>query len=232
MDSRADSPIRYTVAQSLNDVTDAWRLTYFVYLDRGLIDPNPFGLYTTAETVSANSTIFLGRSGPLAVSTATATIDGPAGLPLDSVFGDELEALRRDGRRLVEIGMVSSTGASRLFELLRLAVQFGRMEECSDVICGMHPARIRLYEKLFGMSPVGSPRLYKALRDQPVVLMKCVCNVVFYSKGLYRLESIMQREVSRQIFADRFRLDPQALKESGVAQFIEWTLAKKPNSPS
>ncbi len=216
----------YDVIRTLDDAVDSWRVAYASYLPKGLIDPNPFGLYTAVEAIRLDSAIIVDKVDGVVVGTATAIVDGPGGLPLDRVFHDELELLRRAGRRLIEIGLAANTRRTGVLEPLRLAFHFGRHTSSTDFLCGIHPRRTNLYARLFGMEPLGSPCTHPLMRRQPIQLMRGVYDVVLTSSRLYRLEEIARLSVRDPIFASRYRLDPVALAKSPVARFIEYVLRK------
>ena len=122
--------LHYHVANSIEEPLDAWRLVYLSYQRDELIDPNPFGIHTVSQAVGTKTAIALARFGNLAVSTLSAYADGPTGLPLDTVYHAELEALRRSGRLAMEVGLLAdrreqvSRSVESLFELMRFAFYF------------------------------------------------------------------------------------------------------------
>ncbi len=214
--------LEFDVARTLDEVIDCWRVTYAAYLRQGLIEPNPFGLHTTPEALAANVAFALGRKNGTVVTTATAMIDGPAGLPLDSVFPDELDTLRREHRRLMEIGLMASVLPIQPFGTLRLAAHFGLHRDCTDFLCGMHPRRAKLYRRLFGMSPLGSVRMYPLATEQPVCLMRGIYEVALHSSGLFRrVGPFMQTPVPAHVFTDCYRLEAGTLKHPSIAGFVQ-----------
>jgi hypothetical protein len=217
----------YELARSLDDVVDSWRIVYDAYLAQGLIEPNPFGLFTACEALSPDTVWVIGRINGVAVSTATAIVDRTSGLPLDCAFNAELGALRREGRRILEIGVWATTVRTSVSRTMQLCFHYGYWTGCTDFVCGMHPRRASLYHKLFGMEVVGEPRNYPALEQAPVQLMRGVYKVVLISSGLYRLEKIMQSITPASFFAARYIFNPvEANADPRIADFMEYVLRK------
>lgn len=229
--SAAASDFTCDVARTLDDVLDCWRLAYRVYLRRGLIGPNHFGMHAPAEALGPDAAFVIARVRGVPVGTATAIVDGPAGLPLDSVFHEELEAFRTKGRRLMEIGLVAMERPDALFEILRFSIQCGRHADSTDVVCGMHPRRERLYQRLFALEPVGGVRSYAAMKNHPVRLMHVVYEVAHSPNGQARLARSLCRPVDDSIFTRRFRIEPRALSNVQLAEFARFVSASKAGHP-
>src|SRR5690606_14492473 len=144
--------IRFEVAQTARQVETAWGMVYDAYRAVGFVRPNRFGLHACCELIGPETAVIVGRIGGLPVNTITAVGDGPEGLPLDAVYNDELEKLRLQGRRMVEIGMFadrrpdSDNSFHALLELMRYAFWFGACLGITDYICGIPPHRARMYQ--------------------------------------------------------------------------------------
>src|SRR4051794_7035611 len=102
---RDRSGLNFYVARTLDDVLEAWQLVYIAYRGVGLVDANPYELHTMPQAVGAQTLVVTGCLGPLSVSTLSVYLDPPGGLPLDSVYKDELAGLRGEGRRIMEVGL-------------------------------------------------------------------------------------------------------------------------------
>src|ERR1700759_2450637 len=87
---------RLQIASSAPDVFDAWRLLYRAYIDAGYIRPNPYELHTVSEAIGQHCLVMLAHQNDMPVSTISAMADSPRGLPLDSVYPAELEAIRQE----------------------------------------------------------------------------------------------------------------------------------------
>src|SRR5437660_92608 len=97
--------LNFFVARTLDDVVEAWSVVYYAYLRAGLIDSNPFEVHTVPQALGPHTLVVTGCLGPLSVSTLSAYVDNPAGVPLDAVYRAELDGLRKQGRRIMEVGL-------------------------------------------------------------------------------------------------------------------------------
>jgi hypothetical protein len=197
------------VANRAQDVLNAWRLVYKVYRTTGLIPANEYELHTASRSVSAGTAVFYAQddhadASPLAdrdnanvpLTTLTAVLDHPAGLPLDSVYADELNRLRDQGRVLIEcgqfahrrqLGVVNQRNEARLLlkvesslrELMRHAFHYGETHGANDFLIGVHPRHARFYCRAFGFAPLGEQRHYAMVNDHPVQLMRADLDLIF-----------------------------------------------------
>lgn len=181
---------RFHVATTLEEVVNAWSLTYNVYSTNGFIDPNQHKIHTVPQAINSNTAVFYSTSGSNVDGTLTAMLDGPNGLPLDTVYKVELDLLRRQGRRLNEHGLLAhmtqidasqATHSARqqadqvrtsLIHLMCRTVRFGLAMNCTDIVIGVHPKHMRFYQRAWGFKQAGPERAYATVNDRPVVLMR------------------------------------------------------------
>jgi len=172
--------LTYRPAGSLDDVVDAWRLVHETYVAHQLIPPHPSGLHTVPHALQSRSVVICGIIDNRVVSTLSAYMDQPQGpgLPLDSVFGDELDALRADGRSLMEMGLFADRrdqlgrSIDALLELMRYVCYFGVAMGGTDGVIGVHPRHAPFYTRLFAFEPVGQVRPCPRVADHPVLLLR------------------------------------------------------------
>jgi hypothetical protein len=101
---RDPAPSGCCVANTFADVLASWRLVYRVYRQSGLIDDNPWSIHTCPQMVSSRAAVVQRHERGRLHATISAVADGPHGLPLDTVYRRELDVLRSENRRLIEVG--------------------------------------------------------------------------------------------------------------------------------
>jgi hypothetical protein len=178
-----------------------------------LIDPNPRQIHTVPQALQSDVAVVIGRLGDgRAVSSGTCMGDGPLGLPLDCVYRPQLDGLRQQGRHVCEIGLLADDreavgdASSVLFDALRYTFHFGLYLGVSDFVCGMHPRRARLYNRLFGFHVFGEERIYSTVKNHPVVLMRAQTDHLLADPSRYRaVEYFVANPVAPQVFAQRYR---------------------------
>lgn len=173
---------RCTIAGERLEVMAAWRLVYETYRRTGLIDGKPHGLHFPSQAVSPNTIVVLHEVEGELASTISAYADGPQGLPLDSIYQEELDALRAEGRHMVEVGMLAhrdpggGSSIKELADLMRFPFYFTRLSGRHDLVIGVHPHHVRFYERLFGFEQAGPLRYYPLVKDHPAVLLRLDVN--------------------------------------------------------
>ena len=228
---RSNLPVEFEVASTVSEVMEGWGVVYKAYVETGLIDPNPYRLHTAPSAVGPDTAVVVGRAGGKAVSTASSIADGPQGLPLDCVYKEELDKLRAPGRRLVEIGLLADhhrgddggDSGSCVFDSTRIAFHFARYLGATDIVCGMHPRRSRLYTRIFGFTPVGTPRTYSCVKNHAVVLMHTTVEYVERNYSSHRaLDYFMKNPVADEVFDRRYRFDAASLQSSPMGPYLRY----------
>ena len=221
----------FDVATTVSEVMEGWGVVYKAYAETGLIDPNPYRLHTALSAVGPDTAVIVGRAGGKAVSTASSIADGPHGLPLDCVYREELDEIRAPGRRIVEIGLLADhhreedggDSASCVFESMRLAFHFVRYLGATDFVCGMHPRRARLYSRIFGFTPLGTPRTYSSVKNHAVILMHGTVEHAEQCHARYRAtDYFMKNPVAAEVFDRRYRFDAASLQASALGRYLRY----------
>ncbi len=216
--------MNYNIASTFHDIIDAWSLVYRQYLATSLIEPNPLELFTFPEYISNQSAVIIGKEMGEIVCTASGLLDGEKGLPLDTYYHDELNLLRIEGKRLIEIGLVADTrktdGMANAIELMNNIARFGVHANHLDYVVGIHPKRVNLYNRLWGFKPIARAKEYDTLRTAPVVL----CHLSGNDPEIRKLE--LNRKISSgemEIDFDlRYKFNPENfISDAELALSIE-----------
>jgi hypothetical protein len=167
--------VKYKVAASISEVLEAWCIVYKQYLAASLITPNEMSVFTFPEYISNNTAVILGQKMGQTVCTASAVLDGPQGLPLDNYYTQELDILRSQDKKLIEIGLLADSrgtnSMSSLTDLMAGIARFGVYSDHHDFVIGVHPRRAKFFNKIFGFDILGEVKGYGKLETAPVVLL-------------------------------------------------------------
>jgi hypothetical protein len=202
--------MNYKVASTLSEVLDAWCLVYNQYLKASLISPNRMSVFTFPEYISNNAAVILGKKMGYTVCTVSALLDSDRGLPLDNYYKKELNKLRKDGRKLIEIGLLAdargSSNVQDIVEVMQCIARFGVFSDHHDFVIGVNPRRLNFFREVFGFQPLGDVKDYGKLQAAPVVLL--------FAHGK-ELETIAKKanekiyfEPSELNFANRYKFNP------------------------
>ncbi len=256
---RAERPaegLHFRVARSLEEVIEAWRLVYVACRHADLIEPNRHQVHFSPEAATPRSAVIIGRIRELNVSTLTAVADAglpqehhdgevgqgvhaPGSLALDRTFRPELDALRREGRRLMEVGLFAdrrrhlSRTTESLLELMRYAFHFGLQQGVSDFVIGVSPGHVRFYERLLGLEPASDARPRGGLRAgagfEPIMLMRgdlaskighLAADGSEPRSPHPALAYFMRHPVAEGELDGRFRFDPARIDASPVGAYL------------
>lgn len=110
------------------------------------------------------------------VATITVGVDSPAGLSVEAVYPDEIQALRAAGRRLGEFTKlaVDSVVKSRsvLAAIFHIAYIYAyRIRDCTDLVIEVNPRHVRFYEGMLGFVRYGEQRIDPRV-EAPAVLLR------------------------------------------------------------
>src|SRR5947207_457600 len=228
----ADAPqseLFFSVASGLEDVLVAWGLVYETYQRQGLIDPHEFRIHTSPQAASRNAAVITGRLHGQTVSTLTGIRDSGAGLPLDSVYRRELDALRTAGHRLTEVGLFAdrrsdfSRAVGALLGLMRFAFYYGWTGGWTEIVIGVHPHHVRFYEQVIGFEVMGPTLSYGAVRGNPVVPLCLDPDSRRRSTPLPRGLAVFLRErIEEDAFEGRCDFAPEPLAASVLPAYLEY----------
>jgi hypothetical protein len=226
---RDRSGLNFYVARTLDDVLEAWQLVYIAYRRVGLIDANPFELHTMPQAVGPQTLVVTGCLGPLSVSTLSVYLDHPGGLPLDSVYKDELARLRGEGRRIMEVGLFGdrrdhlNRSAEGLFELMRFAYFYGVYNKVDDAVIGIHPDHAAFYKRFFAFEQIGDPRDYPTVKNNPVVPLRLDFRTLPKLDPVPKgLRYFAENQLPSRVFDARFGFEEAQVAGSPIAQFLKY----------
>lgn len=224
--ARPRTGLNHFVSSTLEEVQEAWSLVYQSYLRDDLIDPNPYEIHTTEQAAGPRTAVVLACLGPLLVGTLSVYTEENQGLPLDSVYRDEIDALRRTGS-VMEIGMFAdrrehmNRSADGLFELMRFAFYFSLHLQIDNAIIGVHPRHAPFYMRLLGFQRLGAVRSYPTVKDRAVVLLGVNVRQTMKADPLPKgFRHFIESPLPPDVFSCRFRFDDPRLGESRIGQFL------------
>jgi hypothetical protein len=167
-------PIEVKIASERAEWEEAFRIVLASYQARGYEPPTATGLRFTPYHALPDTTTFVAKHEGHVIATLSQVMDNPLlGLPMESIYGPELDELRRRGRRLSEVTSLADTGLSpREFfpvfvTLMRLLAQYLVTRGCDAMVITINPRHRAFYRKIMGFVPFGPCRAYPAVRNHP-----------------------------------------------------------------
>ncbi len=173
---RGNFGVRCRPAESREDFREAFRLLYRQYFAAGLSRANPTHMRIAPHQLSPQcETIVVERNANI-VGTLSMIGDGEKKLPLEKYFPKEIDSLRQQGLKLIEVGCLASedeasrTPSNVYAALTRATIQHANAGGYDRMIAAVHPRHCKLYER--GM---GFQRVSEAVRCNMVEGNLAVC---------------------------------------------------------
>lgn len=165
------------VAENREEREQGFRLVYNAYRDIDLIGENPFELRVTKYHLQPVTAMFMAMFRGEPVYTVTLILDGDLGLPLEELYGPEVDSMRTAGHYLAEVSCLA--GRRDLFDrkeqfnifvdLMGLMAQYGRYHNVSRLLVAVHPRHSKFYQHFFGFENFGDLTYYSAVQGNPAV---------------------------------------------------------------
>lgn len=169
--------------QSKEEFQMASHLVYLQYLRKQYAIPNRGRLRLTIHQLIRKSTTFIGMyKKKYVLGTLTMVEDSPLGLPMDKLYQQELDILRKSGAKMAECTMLalnntllnhpSIPNSVRLIVLLNLfrsGFSFLLDDvQINNVVACFHPRHEGFYKAL-QFQNMGDLKEYSSVRDNPAV---------------------------------------------------------------
>lgn len=174
---KTTADLEYRIAATREERAAAFRLVYESYLEAGLSEPNPQRMRVTPYHLLPTTETFIAVCDGLVISTVSLVIDGQLGLPMESVYPEEVAEQRRLGRYVGEVSCLADRRRElkRLFpvyiQLCRLMAQYARRRGLDGLMAAVHPRHARFYERFMAFQPVGELKTYQSVCDNPAIAL-------------------------------------------------------------
>jgi hypothetical protein len=173
--------VTYKVADCREEREAAFRLVYEAYTQAGLMEANQYRMRVTPYHLLPTTDVFVAIHRSDVISTLSLIGDGEMGIPMESIYGEEVREMRD---RHVHFGEVSCLADRRhdvvdflpvFVSLSGLAVQHARHNGMDQLLIVVHPRHERFYGRLLGFERIGGEKSYPSVCDKPAV----ACNHQF-----------------------------------------------------
>ncbi len=201
-DARKKTSQSLGITSNPDEVISALKLVYHAYVRKGLVKANPHGVRVTPFHLLPTSEVLITRHGREVASTLTLVCDGKLGLPMESVFEDEVASRREQGIVCAEVTCLADRSASRresfplLVRLMNFTIQCAALRGVEELMIAIHPRHARFYQKLWGAKIVSEfEQKYAAVCDNPAIALSL--NI----KDVQRSDSLARRRIFAQTFS-------------------------------
>lgn len=166
------------IASTQEERAAAFELVYSAYLSRGIGRANPYEMRVTPFHLLETTEVLYAESGGEVVLTMTLIRDGNMGLPMESVYGQEVENLRCQGFALAEVSCLADRHALLeqsflpvFVSLCHMIIQSAKRHGVGVLLAAMHPRHAQFYERVLGFEQFGGQKIYPSAANRPAVAM-------------------------------------------------------------
>lgn len=187
MTLQATRSTRVEYARERKHFQQAFRIVYQEYLSKGYCTFHPSEMRMSFyNTLPETVTFCLWRTDIL-LATASLIFDSQMGLPMEEVYSNEIESLRKQGRKLCEVSLLAlnsdviSKGILPIYfaERLRCLYQIfkpifwyaRKTAGYTDLCIAVNPIHKMLYSSLY-FELFGEERIYESVRGNPSIGMR------------------------------------------------------------
>jgi hypothetical protein len=144
------------------------------YQARGYETPGENRLRFTPYHALPDTLTLVAKHEQEVVATFSIVVDNTLlGLPMEDIYGDEIAALRRRGRRMFEATTLADTGLKPreflqvFLTLIKLSMQYHTRNDGDTYVIAVNPRHRKFYTRIIGFVPLGPLRSYAAVQDAP-----------------------------------------------------------------
>ena len=176
--------VTFCEASSIEDYISCFRLLHDVYVEAGFIERADPPLRIIPHHSDPESRVFMGyptntRVEKRPIYTVSLFPDNEQGLPMDTGFKREVDVLRNQGRRLVEVGCLASHPVYRKGDKKipmlgnRMVVSYAiNTLHADDLLITVHPKYLKIYEDILLFEKIGQISSYSYVNNNPAVALR------------------------------------------------------------
>ena len=166
--------IRVKIASEREELEDAFRLLATNYRACGYEGQSTGLLRFTPFHVLPSTVTLVAKHEDRVVATLSVVPDTElCGLPMESVYGAEIDGLRREGRHLAEATSLADQDLGihefvRVFKtLIKVGIQYHLRQGGDSWVIAVNPKHRGFYQKVLGFVPLGPRRAYPSVQGHP-----------------------------------------------------------------
>ncbi|MGA2735734.1 MAG: hypothetical protein ABSG35_24460, partial [Syntrophobacteraceae bacterium] len=167
----------------IDEYKQAFSLVHDTYLRMGYLStPKPHGMLFGIHTLLPQTVIFVAKTYLTVISTLTEIFDTEQfGLPMDELYQKELDGLRSEGRKIVEISALVTPANFRWMNLFmyinKLMFHYSLDHGVNDLCIAVNPRHVSFYKNILLFEDLGPKRYYPKVNAPAVALrlnMDCI----------------------------------------------------------
>jgi len=222
---RSDS-LLFSLAQTTDELTQAYQLVYRNYLRSEYTDPHPSQMRYSVFNILPETITLVARLNSAIVTTASVVFDSPLGLPLETIYSQEVDQLRREGCRVCEVVMLSDRRRAgmrtipAILQLFKLVFHYTLTHhQTTDVLITVNPSHEAFYTRWLPFEDLGPLRYYPSVKNAPALAKRANLVRVLETYRARRLGSFfIDDPPPQEIFSVHKRFTEEELRSFFVLQ--------------
>ena len=174
IDESLANGIVFKIAESQDELEQAYRLVHDSYKEAGYTDMHPSGMRIDSFNALPDTSVFIAKKDKQVIMTMTLVADSPLGLPIDGLYSDEIAPLRARNHRIGQLSAFASLSEYRyanqtlpLF-LIKLMGRYARDYMClDDLVITINPKHSLFYEYLLLFKKIGGLKSCQEVKGHP-----------------------------------------------------------------
>lgn len=164
------------IAETLDELEQAFGVVYREYKAAGYVkDPDPYKMLYSVYSLLPTASVFVFKSYLDVISTMSLYKDTRVfGLPMDAVYKPELDAWRKAGKKLAEVGALATPKnrrwANLVIYLAKALFHYAHLVDVDYVCIMVNPKHVRFYKEIFLFEDMAEERMYEAVGAPAVAL--------------------------------------------------------------
>lgn len=182
----------FKIADGIEELAGAYRLVHDAYVHKGYMDPSPSGMRVTEFTLSPHTTTFIGRQKGDIISTISLFEDSEAGLAMDAIYREELNQLRKQGRKIAEVGSLATPvnnwngRPDATFHMFKIMLNYAMdYLNLDDLVIAVNPRQKHFYAWVMLCDEIGELKSYGYVKSNPAVAMRL--HLEYYEKRFFEV---------------------------------------------
>jgi hypothetical protein len=174
----------FKIAETKSELEQAFRLVHDAYIREGYIHPHPSGIRVNLMNALPTTTTFVGIYKDRVIATISIYPDSDLGMPLDTLYQQEIDQLRQQKRRLAEVGILASEpnfrslGCSIPLMLNKMMYLYASQYlKLDDLVITVNPKHRHFYVNILLFEAIGAIKSYSNVNNNPAILLKFDLNV-------------------------------------------------------
>jgi hypothetical protein len=170
--------IKFKIAQSKDELEQAFSIVHDMYVQEGYIDPQPHGMRICLHHSLPFTTTFIGLAGSEVIIACTLFLDSVIGLPMDSLYKKELDVFRNSHRLIAESGAFAvkpgykNSSTTLVIHLQKMITHYVlRYFNLDDFVITINPKHRMFYKYVFLMEQIGQEKPYSSVNGNPAIAM-------------------------------------------------------------